>query len=243
MCSWSRLLIILLGTVSPSSFSFVVEASFARVSPHVSKNKGLKSSIDLATTATTRQTSSSVLSMAKDFRLSRNRDENDSSPKNENEDNDDDDMTYTTSNIMRQSKNFQNIVAVDQDAAYDVYVQDVQRTPHIFWYIGKIAHCSGTCTLEEAIARQWKLIQEHAVRLRPVELGNAAYGKMQVWTAPYASEVEMSDPQSQTDLFLPLTLTDRKSISSKEVGFMAEVVTNRGVGFHIIRDPAGKAII
>eukprot|EP00560_Eucampia_antarctica_P004645 CAMPEP_0197836396 /NCGR_PEP_ID=MMETSP1437-20131217/28825_1 /TAXON_ID=49252 ORGANISM="Eucampia antarctica, Strain CCMP1452" /NCGR_SAMPLE_ID=MMETSP1437 /ASSEMBLY_ACC=CAM_ASM_001096 /LENGTH=131 /DNA_ID=CAMNT_0043442531 /DNA_START=191 /DNA_END=583 /DNA_ORIENTATION=+ len=129
--------------------------------------------------------------MAKDYRTSR------SSPSSDSED----DMMYTTSNIMRQSRNFQQIIAVDKDAAYDIYVQDVQRTPNLFWYIGKIAHCTGTCTLEEAIARQWTLIQEHAVRLRPVELGNAAYGKLQIWTAPYSSEVEMSDPNSQTDLF------------------------------------------
>ena len=182
--------------------------------------------------------SSNFVLHAKDYRRNEYDDDGRSSSKGTG------DMEYTTKNIMRQSKHFREIVAVDKDVAYDVYVQDVERTPNLFWYIGKIAYCSGTCTLEDAIARQWTLIQEHAVRLRPVELGNAAYGQLQIWVAPFSSEVEMSDPNSNTDLSLPSQLNGPSShISNKEVGFFAEVVTNRGVGFYIMRDIHGKAMV
>ena len=182
--------------------------------------------------------SNSFLFHAKDYRR------NDYDEDGRTSSNGTDDMEYNTKNIMRQSKHFREIVAVDKDAAYDVYVQDVKRTPNLFWYIGKIAYCSGTCTLEDAISRQWTLIQEHAARLRPVELGNTAFGQLQIWMAPFSSEVEMSDPNSKTNLFLPSRLNGpRSDISNKEVGFIAEVVTNRGVGFYIMRDSDGKAVI
>ena len=75
-------------------------------------------------------------------------------------------MAYIQENITRQMINYENIrKAGGKDVVNDVYVRN-PKLPSLLWYVGKVARCTGTVSLENAIAKQWNLIEEHAARLR-----------------------------------------------------------------------------
>ena len=97
--------------------------------------------------------------------------------------------------------------------------------------------CLGTVSVEEAVNRQWNLLEEHIVRLRPVELGRS-FGSIEFWTAPGDSELACANNE------LPLQLVKKLSttVSAKEVGANLEVVTNKGVGFHVERAEDGSIL-
>lgn len=91
----------------------------------------------------------------------------------------------------------------------------------------------GTVSLNQAIARQLNLIEEHAVRLRPVELGRS-FGSLEIWVARGDSEMACSENT------IPLERIQRciegtQHVSLEGVGFSCQVVTNQGVGFAIER--------
>lgn len=160
------------------------------------------------------------------------------------------DMAYAQTNILRQVDHYTKIrQAGGLECVNDVYVCNVEFQPknlmkkkksfYPFWFVGKIARCTGTVTINQAIARQLNLIEEHATRLRPVELGRS-YGKLQIWTAPGDTELEMSCNNPN----IKLTRMERyvegcEDIPNVEVGFNAEVVANRGVGFCVQRTGEG----
>lgn len=100
-------------------------------------------------------------------------------------------------------------------------------------------------------------MEEHAVRLRPVELGRE-FGRLEIWVARGDSELEMS--QAVVEMGRNVNDSDGKDkdweermslkqmkknvegsdrVSVLEVGFMAEYVTNSGKGFYIVRDDRG----
>lgn len=100
-------------------------------------------------------------------------------------------------------------------------------------------------------------MEEHACRLRPVELGRE-FGRMEMWIARGDSELEMSQA-SATDNGgygleglramenMNLKKMERyaagsENVKNLEVGFMAEVVTNTGQGFYIVRDDQGRVM-
>ena len=80
------------------------------------------------------------------------------------------DMKYTEYNVNRQRDNYRAIrSAGGKDATTDIYVRE--PASEIFWFAGKVAHCTGTVSLEKAVCQQWNIIEQHACRIRPIELG------------------------------------------------------------------------
>ena len=143
------------------------------------------------------------------------------------------DMDYTRDNILRQAQTYLNIRTASkdnlQDVCNDVYVR--LEDSDLFWYVGKSARCSTTST-QLAISRQYTLIEEHAARLRPVELGRKV-GKMELWIAPVDSELKVVN--GEIDLEKMERDGDVDSVSPFEVGFNCEYVTNKGEGFSVKR--------
>jgi len=102
-------------------------------------------------------------------------------------------------------------------------------------------------------------MEEHAVRLRPIELGRE-FGNLEIWVAKGDSELEMSQAVAGNAAAEGYGLEGMKSMERKslkkmerdvvgsekvkllEVGFMAEYVTNTGQGFYIVRDDQGKVM-
>mmetsp|Transcript_42017 Transcript_42017/g.63417 ORF Transcript_42017/g.63417 Transcript_42017/m.63417 type:complete len:185 (+) Transcript_42017:155-709(+) len=94
----------------------------------------------------------------------------------------------------------------------------------------------GIVTINQCIARQLNLIEEHATRVRPIELGRS-FGNIEIWVAPGDTEFQMS----QNDPNIVLTKMARyvdgcENIPNDQVGFVAEVVTNHGEGFRVVRN-------
>jgi hypothetical protein len=152
------------------------------------------------------------------------------------------DMAYIQKNIQRQMNTYQAIRDVGgSEAIVDVYAQS-PLLPNQFWYIGKLARTTGTVTLQDAVLRQLVMMEEHASRLRPIELGRS-FGKLQFWVAPGDSELGCSEGRVElvrVDRHAGYDSSSRPSL--KEVGFLPEVVTNQGVGFCIERNPDGTCI-
>jgi hypothetical protein len=160
-------------------------------------------------------------------------------------------FAYTETNVRKSAETFKRIRDIGgKECTNDIYV----RNPSSFeyFYVGKVARTDGTVTLNQAVSRLWNLIEEHATRLRPVELGRE-FGRVEVWTAPGDTEFEMSQAfatstgGSDNVEKMNLTKMDKFSdgyekVKRLEVGFMAEVVTNMGKGFCIVRDDEGKVM-
>ena len=147
-------------------------------------------------------------------------------------------MAYGRENVERQNLRYRKIrEAGGVECVRDVYV----RNPRLasYWFVGKVAYCTGTVTPDRAVARQLNLIEEHATRLRSVELGRA-FGECQIWTAPGDTEVLLSqkDPGTRLERVERFVGTCEE-VNAAEVGLCLEVVTNRGVGFHVERDDDG----
>lgn len=141
------------------------------------------------------------------------------------------DMAYIAKNIQRQMNTYQAIRQASMTTSiHDVYVR--QNTT--FWYIGKLAVAG--VTVEQGVQRQRNLIEEHATRLRPVELGRM-FNRLEYWIAPGDSELECS--LGNIDLRRVHLEESSTNVSLKSVGFFCEVVTNRGVGFSIQREVDG----
>lgn len=147
-------------------------------------------------------------------------------------------MAYIKENVMRQMDHYMNIRKVGgTECVNDVYARNPKTNQ--FWFVGKVARCTGTVSLNEAISRQLNLIEEHATRLRPVELGRA-FGNLQFWTAPGDTEVEASENNPNVRLELMQRYVEGcEGVDHIEVGFNAEVVTNQGVGFKVERREDG----
>mmetsp|Transcript_21071 Transcript_21071/g.31975 ORF Transcript_21071/g.31975 Transcript_21071/m.31975 type:complete len:220 (-) Transcript_21071:131-790(-) len=157
------------------------------------------------------------------------------------------DMAYIEKNIARQMDTYANIREVGGlECVRDVYARAAPQEE--CWFIGKVAFTSGTVTIEAALHRQWNLLQEHASRLRPVELGRA-FGRLEIYIAPGDSELLVSKDE------LPLTLVARptapldeensktSAVKLFEVGFHTEVVTDQGVGFRVKRAFNGDVLL
>jgi hypothetical protein len=167
-------------------------------------------------------------------------------------------FAYTESNIRRSANTFLSIRSIGGvDCTNDVYARSPNRFE--YWYIGKIARTDGTVGLEEAVSKCWNMMEEHAVRLRPVELGRD-FGNLEIWVARGDSELEMSqavsggvnnnnNSYSVEDDWKRFSLKKMQRdvegidrVNLLEVGFMAEFVTNNGKGFYIIRNEKGQVM-
>merc|ERR1719330_531689 len=161
-------------------------------------------------------------------------------------------MAYVEENVRRSAETFQSIRKIGGvQCTNDVYARGTNRFE--FWYVGKIARTTGTITLQQGISRIWNLIEEHACRLRPVELGRE-YGSLEIWCSK-TGDTELSLSQAtatgnpKEDDAWSLMKMERnvlesgsKEVSALEVGFIAEVVTNQGQGFYIVRDNEGNLL-
>ena len=97
----------------------------------------------------------------------------------------------------------------------------------------------GTVSPEAAIARQLNLIEEHACRIRPIELGRS-FGKLEFYAAP--GDTEMLASQNDPGIKLrkmPREVEGSEKVALLEVGVNLEVVTNQGVGFYVVRTEDG----
>ena len=164
---------------------------------------------------------------------------------------------YTEPNIRRAAQTFLDIRAIGGvESTNDLYARSPGRFE--YWYVGKLARTDGTVSLELAVATVWNMVEEHACRLRPVELGRE-FGNIELWVAKGDSELEMSQAVAGDSGFglmglkkmeemnlkkmeKAVEMGGRQDVKTLEVGFMAEVVTNTGKGFYIVRDDLGKVM-
>jgi len=152
------------------------------------------------------------------------------------------DMAYINENILRQLRHYNEIRKVGgKDCVQDVYVRDPNTSGDNtrYWFAGKVARCTGTVSPKAAIARQINLLEEHATRIRPVELGRS-FGRLEFWVAPGDTEVLTS----QNDVGTRLQKVDKvvdgsDNVPLLEVGLDLSIVTNQGAGFYIIRTEDG----
>ena len=148
-------------------------------------------------------------------------------------------MAYVRENITRQMDNYLQIRKAgwpEDDCINDLYVRNPRLST--WWFVGKVARTHDV-SLQQAVARQWNLIEEHATRLRPIELGRS-FGSCEVWAAPGDTELQVSenDPNVRLER-MERSVDDCDSVKTFEIGLNLEVVTNRGDGFFVVRNEDG----
>lgn len=152
------------------------------------------------------------------------------------------DVAYSNENILRQLRHYNNIRQVGgKDCVLDVYARDPNTSGDNtrFWFVGKVARCTGTVSAEAAIARQMNLLEEHATRIRPVELGRS-FGRLEFWFAPGDTESLTSQNDVGTRLQQVTKIVEGSDkVPLLEVGVDLSIVTNRGAGFCIVRTEDG----
>ena len=154
------------------------------------------------------------------------------------------DMAYSNENILRQQRYYNDIrKAGGTDCVQDVYVKDPGTTKDVdnirYWYVGKVARCTGTVSSELAIARQINLLEEHATRIRPVELGRH-FGSLEFYVARGDTELlaTQNDPSIRIQK-ISKEVKGSENIPLLEVGLDLSIVTNQGQGLFIIRTEDG----
>ncbi len=123
----------------------------------------------------------------------------------------------------------------------DIYARDPSPVGvHVcYWFVGKVARCTGTVSPELAVARQFNLIEEHACRMRPIELGRH-FGSLEFYVAPGDTEVltAQNNPRIRLEK-VQRWAVGAENVALLEVGLNLEIVTNQGVGFCIVRTDQG----
>lgn len=150
------------------------------------------------------------------------------------------DMRYIEFNIGRQNRNFVDIrTAGGPEMTLDVY----SRKPgdDVFWFTGKVARVSDV-TPEQAVARQWSLIETHAARLRPIEL-YPSRGKLELWTCSGDSEMDVAYNRP-TVQFVQMKRPEEcveglDAIKPGFVGFQGEIYEGGEGGFRTWRNDDG----
>lgn len=148
-------------------------------------------------------------------------------------------MAYANENILRQLRTFNDIRKVGgKECVQDIYAKDPTPVGNYFryWFVGKVARCSGTVSPEQAIAQQFNLIEEHATRIRPVELGRS-FGNLEFYAAPGDTEL-LNDPGIRLQK-IPRSADGADDAPLMEIGLNLEIVTNQGVGLNIVRTEDG----
>lgn len=147
------------------------------------------------------------------------------------------DMRYLESNVLRQNRNF---VAIREtggaEVTNDVYVRD--RGTDTFWFVGKVARVSDV-SIEQAISRQWFLIEEHAARLRPIEL-YPKRGDLEIWTAPGDSELDVAYNRPNVQFSkMEQDISGADQVKNIMLGFQGELYENGEDGFRTCRTEDG----
>lgn len=148
------------------------------------------------------------------------------------------DMKYLPRNCQRQHEHFLAIrEAAGKELTNDVYVREPKS--ETFWFAGKVARVSDI-TVEQAVARQWPLIEMHAAHLRPIELFPSREA-LEIWIAPGDSEMEVA--YNKPDLLFSKMEKDvlgSQSISNIMVGFQGEMYEAGEKGFRTWRKDDGS---
>jgi len=152
------------------------------------------------------------------------------------------DMKYVPRNVVRQNKNFQSIRDVGgPEMTNDVYVPEPDSDEGVMWFVGKVARTSDV-SVEQAVARQWPLIVQHAANLRPIEL-YPHRTTLEIWVAPGDSELEVA--YNRPDLTFQKMSPDvegAEEVKSSMIGFQGEIYEQgQGMGFRTWRKKDGKA--
>jgi len=156
------------------------------------------------------------------------------------------DIAYTNENILRQLRYYNDIRKVGgKDCVQDIYVRDPNTSVggnnnfRLFWFVGKVARCTGTVSPELAVARLFNLIEEHATRIRPIELGRS-FGSLEFYVAPGDTEflTSQNDPGIRLEK-MPRSVDGAEEVAMLEVGLNLEILTNQGAGFCIVRTEDG----
>lgn len=152
------------------------------------------------------------------------------------------DVAYNNENILRQLRHYNDIRKVGgKECVQDIYARDPNTSGDNtrYWFVGKVARCTGTVSAEAAIARQINLLEEHATRIRPVELGRS-FGRLEFWVAPGDTEPLTSQNDIGTRLERVAKIVEgSEKVPLLEVGLDLSIVTNQGAGFCIIRTEDG----
>jgi hypothetical protein len=154
------------------------------------------------------------------------------------------DMKYNMYNIKKQRENYESMKKVGgKDITNDVYAKDPEEDT--FWFIGKIARV-GDVSVERAMARLWPMIEEHAARLRPVEL-YPKWGKIQLWVAPGDSEIDVAYCRPEIKFMQMFRDIDgvediSKAVRDVEIGFQGELYESNEEGFRTVRTADGEPV-
>ena len=177
------------------------------------------------------------------------------------------DMKYNMYNLQKQRGNYESMKAVGgKDIANDVYAKDPEDDT--FWFVGKIARV-GDVTVERAMARRkslkvlivlslrskthntflsivWPMIEEHAARLRPVEL-YPKWGKLELWVAPGDSEIDVAYCKPEIQFVQMFREIDgeadiSKTVRNVEIGFQGELYESNEEGFRTKRTADGRPV-
>jgi len=151
------------------------------------------------------------------------------------------DMRYLEGNLLRQNKNFAAIKdAGGVEMVNDVYARDPDD--QVFWFIGKVARISDV-SIEQCIARQYALIEEHAARLRPLELFKKV-GSIELWLAPGDSELDVAYNRPSCQFVGPMSRQVEGSdvVKNTFVGFQGEVYLDGEEGFRCFRKDDGSPL-
>jgi hypothetical protein len=125
------------------------------------------------------------------------------------------------------------------DCVQDIYARDPSPVGGFrYWFVGKVARCTGTVSPELAVARQLNLIEEHACRTRPIELGRH-FGSLEFYSAPGDTELLAAKNDPLIRLQKVPRVERAEDVALFEVGLNLEIVTNQGVGFCIVRTDQG----
>jgi len=120
----------------------------------------------------------------------------------------------------------------------DIYARDADT--NVFWFAGKVARISDV-SIAKAVARQYPLIEEHAARLRPVEL-YTKNGLLQLWIAPGDSELDVAYNRP-TVQFIKMEraaeVEGADQVKNGEVGFQGERYEGGEDGFRNQRTEDG----
>jgi hypothetical protein len=97
-------------------------------------------------------------------------------------------------------------------------------------------------SVEQAIARQWPIIQQHAANLRPLEL-YPHRGKLDLWIAPGDSEMEVvyNNPNS---IFIRMdsSVDNVATVNKMLIGFQGEMYDSGEEGFRTLRTDDGRPL-
>uniref|UniRef100_A0A7S1ZJH6 Uncharacterized protein n=1 Tax=Ditylum brightwellii TaxID=49249 RepID=A0A7S1ZJH6_9STRA len=171
------------------------------------------------------------------------------------------DMKYELKNMKRQANTFDALVHVGgDDVVNDVYLQKTNSNSGEgldgmeLWLVGKIARISDVSP-EQAIERQWPLIERHAWTLRlplfdfssttTTTTTSLSLPSMTVWYAPGNTEYEAAsnDPSVIFTKVKPELCNGASSVKNSFVGFVGKAYGEGEPPLFVYRDEYGRTVL